>query len=238
MQRFASAPAEKKKLGDIAYEADKPEAQYAAAQARALPLSFEYQLPRALDIESRDKETLLPLFSKTLKGEFFYYTVPRVSPLTFLVCKASADKELLGGQLNVHFGGRYVGKTILSEKKAGEEFHISLGADREVKTKKERLKDKRKNSVFGGQRELVYKITVESLKDKKVKIKILDSIPVSRTNKITVKNVKITPQPTEKDYQDREGVLLWEFELNPKEKKEILIEFTVTYPKDSPPYGL
>jgi uncharacterized protein (TIGR02231 family) len=93
------------------------EADFAQAERVALPLSFEYQIPRPIDIESRDKETILPIFSKKMKGEFLYYAIPKASPLTFLICKANADKELLGGMLNVYFGGRFVGKTFFSEKK-------------------------------------------------------------------------------------------------------------------------
>jgi len=111
----------------------KEKAAFATAQKRELPLSFEYKIPQLIVIESRDKETILPLFSKKLQGDFYYYAVPKQNSFTFLVCKAKADKELLSGPLNLYFSGRYIGKTFLREKKAGEEFHLNLGADREVK---------------------------------------------------------------------------------------------------------
>ena len=219
-------------------------ANFVYAIKKELPLSFEYQLPQTLTIESKDKDTLLPLFSKTLKGEFFYYVVPKVSPLTFLVCKTFSDKELLSGPLNVYFGGRFIGKTYLTEKKPNEEFYLNLGADREIKVKREKVKDKIKETFFGKIerktviRELAFKITVENLKEKPVKLKLLDSIPISRTDRIEVKNIKLTPEPKEKNYQDKEGVNLWEFDIQSKEKVEINIEFIVTYPKDIPIYGL
>ncbi len=241
----AASPSEKEESLKVAAEKrPEAEAQFAEAQAKELPLSFEYRLPNALYIESRKKETLFPLFSKTLRGEFFYYAIPGINPLTFLVCKTGADKELLSGPLNVHFGGRFIGKTFLREKRAGEEFHFNLGVEREIKTKKEKTRDKRKETILGKierktiVRELAYKITAENLKDKSIMIKVLDSIPVSRTDRIVVKNVKIDPEPNQKNYQDKEGVLLWEFNLKPREKKEILIEFTVTYPKDMPVMGI
>lgn len=220
------------------------EAPFAGTEKKELPLSFEYQIPQALDIESKDKETILSLFTKQLQGEFFYYAVPKVTTLTFLVCKASPDKELLSGPLNVYFGGRFIGKTFLREKKAGEEFHLNLGADREVKTERVKIRDRVKETFFGTFerdkiiREMAFKITLENLKDKPVKIKVLDSIPVSRIDKVQVKDIKITPEPMEKDYQDREGVLLWEFELKPKGKQEVSIEFAIIYPKDFPILGL
>ena len=233
--------------GDAGEKVDnktEQEAGFAQAQKKELPLSFEYELPQALSIESKDKETILPLFSREIEGEFFHYVVPQVNPLTFLVCKASSDKELLSGYLNVYFGGRFVGKTYLGEKKPGEDFNINLGADRGVKVKREKIKDKVQETFFGKierktiVREMSFKMTIENLKEEPVKIKVLDSIPVSKTDKIVVKDVKITPGPNEKDYEDEEGVMLWEFDIKPKEKKEIEIEFVVTYPKDLPVFGM
>ncbi|MFH2011986.1 MAG: mucoidy inhibitor MuiA family protein [Pseudomonadota bacterium] len=229
---------------EMGFAGDKEEADFAYAQKKELPLSFEYQMPQALDIQSKDKETLLPIFSKSLKGEFSYFAVPRVSPLTFLVCRAKADNEILAGPLNVYFGDRYIGKTFLSEKRAGDEFKMSLGADREVKVKKEKIKDKIKETFFGKierktvVREMAFKITLENLKKSPVKINILDSIPVSRTDRIEVKDLEITPEPVEKDYQDKQGVCRWEFDLQPGSTQEINIEFVVTYPKDEPILGL
>lgn len=216
------------------------EAGFVQAQKEELPLSFEYKMPQNLSIESRDKETMLPLFTKTLKGDFFYYVVPRMNALSFLACNVSADKELLSGPLNVYFGSRFIGKTFLSEKKAGETFSLNLGADRDVKVKREKIKDKIKETFFGKierstvVRHMAFKISVENMKDRLIKIKVLDSIPVSRTDKIEVKDVKITPEPSQRDYQDKEGVMLWEFELQPGDERDIDLSFVVTYPKNVP----
>jgi len=230
-------------LQDRAPLAEK-EADFAYAEKKELPLSFEYDLSQILSIESKDKDTILPLLTKDIKGDFFYYAAPKLSPLTFLVCSAASDKELLSGPLNVYFVGRFVGKTHIAEKKPGEEFKFSLGADRSIKVKREKIKDNIKETFFKKierrtiVREMQFKITVENLKQKSAKIKVLDNVPVSKTDKIEVKGLKIAPEPTKKDYQDREGVMLWEFELAPKAKKVIDIEFVITYPKDTPVSGL
>lgn len=246
LHRKAAAPmAEDMVEATVALGAvDKEEAEFVSAQRKELPLSFEYQMPRKLTIESKDKGTMLPLFTKTLKGKFLHYAVPKRNPLSFLVCKATADKELLGGPMNVHFGTRFVGKTFLKEKKAGETFDLNLGADREVKIKRKKIKDKVKETFFGKferntvVRTMVFKITAENLKDKPLTINIIDNVPVSRTDKIKVEDVKIKPEPTERNYQDKEGVHRWSFRLKPKEVKEIDISFVVSYPRDEPVLGL
>lgn len=60
-----------------ALDIPEQEAAFTMAQKKELPLSFEYKIPRMLNIESRDKETILPLFTKKLQGSFFYYAVPK-----------------------------------------------------------------------------------------------------------------------------------------------------------------
>jgi uncharacterized protein (TIGR02231 family) len=164
--------------------------------------------------------------------------------MSFLVCKATADKELLGGPMNVHFGTHFVGKTFLKEKKPGETFDLNLGADREVKIKRETITDKIKETFFGKferntvVRRIAFRITAENLKDKPVTVHILDSVPVSRTDKIQVEDLQIEPEPAEKNYQSREGVHRWSLDLQPEEVKQIDVSFVVSYPKEEPVLGL
>jgi len=220
-----------------------PEAAFAEAARTELPLSFEYRFPRAVDIPSREKETLLPLFTRNVDGAFFDLAVPRLSPLTFLVCRAKGDGEILAGPLNVYFGGRYVGKTYLGEKKPGEAFDFNLGADREVKVTRTKAIDKVRETYFGRVergtvvREMGYVIGVENLKKKEVTLRVLDAVPVSRTDRIEVKDVKLLPEPDERNYRDKEGVHLWTLDLKPGETREISIAFVVTYPRETPPPG-
>ncbi|RKY39593.1 MAG: hypothetical protein DRP75_01760 [Candidatus Omnitrophota bacterium] len=160
------------------------------------------------------------------------------------MCQVSPDEELLPGPLNVYFGGRFVGRTYLPEKRAGEEFYLNLGVDRGVRVKWEKIKDKRTETFFGKIkrktviRDLAFKINIENLKEKPIVVKVIDTIPVSRTDRIEVKNVKIVPLPKEKNYQGKEGVNLWELQIKPKRKAEINIEFTITYPENEPISGL
>ncbi len=243
--KAAPAPAaEAMRDADRDEETEKTEAAFVSAERTESLLAFEYKLPQPLSIESRDKETVLPLYTKSLKGTFAHYAVPRMNKATFLVMKASADGELLPGPLNVYFDGRFVGKTMLGDRRAGEEMNLNLGADREVRVQREVIRDKLEETLFGAierstvVRNMAYRIVMENLKKKEVHLQVMDSVPVSRSDKVSVKDMKITPQPKEKNYQGRDGVLMWEEVLKPGEKKEIMVEFVVTYPKDMPVVGL
>ena len=218
-------------------------AEYASASAKELPLSFEYKMPFPVDIDSRDQFSILPLLTKKLSAETFHYSVPGQTNLTFLVADAKSDKELLAGKLNVYFDGRFIGDTYLSEKNPGEPFSLNLGADRSIKVHRKKMKDKIKETYFGTiqrgtvVRSFSYRITAENIKDKPVTLKIIDRVPVSRTDKIEVKDIRLTPVPAESNYEDKEGVHLWVLQLSPGEIQKIDLDFTVAYPKEFNPLG-
>ena len=136
-----------------------------------------------------------------------------------------------------------MGKTYLGEKKPGEAFDFNLGADREVKVTRTKTVDKVRETYFGRVergtvvREMGYVIRVENLKKKEVTLRVLDAVPMSRTDRIEVKDVKLLPEPDERNYREKEGVHLWTLDLKPGETREISIAFVVTYPRETPPPG-
>lgn len=228
----------------VAGAAAPRKAKVMTATAKKSLVSVEYDLPQKVSIESRSKETILPVFVKEIEGKVYDFSVPKENKDVFLVCAAQPDKEMLSGNLNVYMDGRYIGKTFIEEKKPGQVFYVNLGVDRGVYVKREKSKDKKLETFFGKidrnkvVKELSYKITVENYKDIKSKIHLLDVVPVSKTDKIEVKDLKFSIEPTNKDYNGTQGLNRWIFDLKAREKKEILIEFTVIYPKDANIVGL
>lgn len=226
-------------------EESLPQAQYTETTRRELPLAFEYDITDKTSIDSKKTETQLPLWAKEVTGSFYYYVAPKLNQQAFLVADIATDEELLPAPINVYFGDSYIGKTILQSKKAGESFTLNLGADRNIRVKREKLVDKIKETMLFGKldsptitREYRFKITVENTKKEAATIHIVDTLPVSNTDKIIVKDIVISDEPTTRNYKDREGVCLWTVNLSPNETKEITYSFTITYPKDSPVIGL
>ncbi len=231
-------------LEDLAGGADMPESEFQQAEQQELPLAFEYHLKQAVNLASGGEDTLLPLFTRVLSGDFFVYNVPKIDPLGYLVCQITADSALLPGRLNVHFGGRFVGGTQLSEKRAGEELLVNLGVETGLKVRREKTVDKVAETFFGKverankARELEFVNTFENLKDLPMAVRVLDAIPVSRTDRIQVKGLELSPKPSVTDYQQREGVMQWELKVEPRSTQQIVVRFFVKHPKDIEPQGL
>jgi uncharacterized protein (TIGR02231 family) len=221
-----------------------PEAALAGAEQKELPHAFEYELPQRTSIGSTGDETMVPLHTKELNAEFLGYAVPRIDSRVFLVCRTAPDRELLAGTLNVYFGGRFVGGSTLEEKRAGEDLLLNLGVERGVSLRREKVQDKVRETFFRMvdrhfvPRGITYRIVIENLKDQPVRVWLLDAVPVSRTDRIQVKKIELSPEPTKKDHQKREGVLFWDLQVPPKGTREVNLDFVVAYPKNRRPLGL
>lgn len=137
-----------------------------------------------------------------------------------------------------------MGGTVFTEKKAGEDLLVNLGAERGVKMQRETITDKMAETFFGKveramvARELQYRIRLENLKAVPVKIELYDGVPVSTTDRIQIKGVELTPSPTQKDFEKREGVMKWELQLKPNTVQDIHVKFFVKHPRNQKPRGL
>ncbi len=221
---------------------DEP-AEFVIAEQKETPLSFEYRLPRNVDVGGDGDETLLPLLSKPIEGEFFHHIVPRFDPHAYLVCSIPSDRELLPGQLNIHFAGRFIASTRLSTGLAGEDMLLNLGVDRSVLVKRESVIDRLTETFFSVvershvARELEYRIQVENLGEDKIHAKVYDSVPVSETDRFQVKGLELTPEPDQRDWNERLGVMCWELDTPAGQSDSIRMHFFVKYPRKERPEG-
>jgi uncharacterized protein (TIGR02231 family) len=232
-------------------EADMAAAPPRAAKARPAPmaqaqrkrstLAVVYMPPKPVTVPSRTQETLIPLQTKALSGDFYHYAIPKMDPRTFLVCQLETDTELLPGSMGVYFDGRFQGRTQLAEQPPGGEFRLNLGIDRDVKIQRRKMIDKVKETYFGKidrnsvVRQLRYQIDITNSKTEPITLHLRDHLPISRTDRIKIKDITLTPEPVTKADQDLEGVTLWKFTLKPGETKKTILEFVVIYPKEITP---
>ena len=61
-------------------------------------------------------------------------------------------------------------------------------------------------------------------------VTILDQVPVSEEEKIVVDLLPMTTEPTERNYDEKQGLLAWTYELKPQEEKEIKLSYELKWP--------
>jgi hypothetical protein len=71
-------------------------------------------------------------------------------------------------------------------------------------------------------------VTVENLANKATSLSLADRIPVSENKNIKVSRVRIAPAIR----PNSQGLLHWELDLKPREKRQFRISYQVEYPSE------
>jgi uncharacterized protein (TIGR02231 family) len=235
--------------GSAAYAPPAVPVAQAEMAAGSSDFATNLAIKKPVDLESGADPKRVTVLQKEISGELSRITVPRLSPNVFV--RGSFENTLgvpiLAGAAEVYIetpapGGtgavsNFVGKEAVSSVVAGEEFELHLGADQDMKIEHERVK--REHLTKQGSKttkfRYSYKITVESFKKDSVEVTVQDRIPVSHLKEVKIEDVDLEPKP---DEEQENGILTWEFAIAPSGKREINIEYTISFPGDWPERSL
>jgi uncharacterized protein (TIGR02231 family) len=229
---------------EMAVPAAAPQVAYATSQEKGI--AVVYTIPHKVSIKPDGTDNKLPVSTQLLKANFEYSAYPRVAATAFLGSRVvnAKDLQLLSARVNIFLEGDFVGTSGIPDIGPGEEFDLYLGADENVKIKRELLEKKVDETIIANiaspNRKTVfkYKLTVENYKSRKIKVKLFEATPVPQDDRIKARVDKVSLEPKVKDWKDRKGVWLWELELDPRQKQEITYSFTVEHPRDMQVEGL
>ena len=201
-------------------------------------LNTEFDISVPYSVNSSNKPTLVDIRNHELKADYQYSVAPKLDLDAFLMAKITGWEEfsLLPGEANVFFEGTFVAKSFLDPNNIKDTLSISLGRDKRIVVKREKLKDFTSRRAIGSnQRDsYAYEISVRNTKNDAVKIVVEDHIPVSQNNQIEVTST----DTGNAKYAKETGKLSWELSLQPNETKKVAYKFEVKYPKDQVLSGL
>lgn len=195
-------------------------------------LNTEFDIALPYTVTSSNKPALVDIRNHELKADYAYSVAPKLDGDAFLMARATGWEEfsLLPGEANVFFEGTFVGKSFIDPNTIKDTLAVSLGRDKRIVVKREKLKDFSSRKAIGAnQREsLAFEISVRNTKNEPVKITVEDQVPVSQNNQIEVTVLDVGGAKYHKDT----GKLLWEMSLQPNETRKVVYKFEVKYPKD------
>lgn len=142
----------------------------------------------------------------------------------------SSPHTLLPGAASVFHGSDFVGSTRLPAWAPGEEVELALGLDDRIRVKRELVRRADTKAALGStrRREVEYRITVANHTPRPARVSVLDQLPVSRDENITVRQTRLDPAPTERGDL---GELRWRLELPPGGSQEIVLGIRVELAK-------
>lgn len=208
--------------------------------------SVTFHIPQKISISSGSSQEKILISKEKLSGRFNYKTYPRESPYVYFNVYIDNILEipLLSGEVNLFLDGSFTGKTSLGYISPGEKFDISLGIAENVKVQRMLIKKFRDETLIAAipsskiSTKYEYKILIENFQNTETLCNIFENIPVPEDDRIQVKIDQVSIEPNLKDWDDKKGVWMWEMLLQPMEKIEINIIYSVIHPRDLQIIGL
>lgn len=201
-------------------------------------LNTEFEIGLPYTVLSATKPTLVDVRNYEMKADYEYSTAPKLDQDAFLLAKAIGWEEfnLLPGEANVFFEGTFVGKSYIDPNNIKDTISVSLGRDKRIVVKREKLKDFTTRKAIGtNQRDsYAWEVSVRNTKNEAVRITVEDQVPVSQHSQIEV-TVLDTGGAR---YNKETGKLIWNMTLQPNETKKVVFKYEVKYPKDKQVSGL
>ena len=165
-------------------------------------------------------------------ADYKYVTLPKLSPLAYLTANITdwAKLSLQSGEATLYFENSFVGKTNLNVNQLTDTLTISLGTDNSILVKREKRKDFTSKKVIGANKTETYSflLTIRNNKSTPVNITLNDQIPVSSNSGITVETIELSGGR----HNAQTGEIKWDLKINQQETKQIILTYSVKYPKD------
>ena len=222
-----------------AAKADAPPAPVAQQQAQLEVAGFSAQfiMPGRVSINSDGSTRSVRLASREIEPTLGVKTAPGIDPRAYLEVRFTNEEEapLLPGEVALTRDGVFVGQGRIGQVASGDTVDMGFGVDDKVKVTRVpiRRREVEGNWIQGSRSDLrEFKTTVKSLHDRPIRITVMDQTPFSENAAITIEAIPNMTAPTEKNLQDKRGVLAWSYDYKPGEEKEIRHGFRMRWPNE------
>lgn len=195
------------------------------------PLTQNYELIEKFTILSDGKEVSAELKEIQIPAEYEYITIPKIEPEAFLNARIIDWEQygLLNGELNLFFEGTFLGKSNLNLTN-NDTLNISLGRDKNIIIKREKLKQYSKSQLIGNKKtdSFNYEISARNLKKQPINLIIEDQIPLSNNKEVEV----FDKETTQAEINLQSGKVTWKLNIEPSTEKKVNLKYSVKYPKN------
>lgn len=200
--------------------------------------SATYVVPGRVSVPADGTAKTVRLDEHDLDLALHAQVAPALSPVAHLVGLLTWQGEapLLPGQVSLYRDGAFVGRHGLDMLRPGEERELSLGADERIAVERRLTGGERGSSGLIRTDETesrLYRTEITNHHDRPMEIAVLDRMPVTRHEDIEIELMSETTDPTERDIDERKGVLAWRYDYAPGETRVIEFGYRVRFPEEA-----
>lgn len=205
-------------------------AGYVNLEVAELASEFEILIPYT--ILSDSKAYTVDVGSYELPAKFESYCAPKIDRDAFLVARITEWNQLnlVTGNVSVYFNGTFIGQSIINTATVADTMSISLGRDQKIMVKRTQRMEDSKSQVVGNsiKETFMYEMLIRNNRESSVTITIQDQVPVSQNSDISVDVINISGGLLD----PLSGIVTWKITLAPGETKQLLLSYSIKYPKN------
>ncbi|MFN0191500.1 MAG: mucoidy inhibitor MuiA family protein [Aestuariivirga sp.] len=231
----AAAPAESEELM-AAQKSLRRDVAQSQAQVQVAGFHAIYEVPGKVSIDNTGTAKKVRIGTDEISTSLSAYAVPKLDPNAYLTATFSLGGEtpMLPGPVMLYRDGVFMGQGALPLLSPGEETKLGFGADDLIKVKRVEVKSTRGEEgllTTSNIDERFYDITVKNLHDFALPVTVLDQIPFTSAQDVTITIPAGMTAPTRKDVDKKRGVLGWDVDLAAKGETVIKHGFKVAWPE-------
>lgn len=225
MYEMAEAPAE-------ADAAIYPVAEGPRVQKQEGETTVTFDVETPYTIAADGKMQTVEIQRLTAPADYKYLTLPKKSQLAYLTANIMdwAGLSLQSGEATLYFENSFVGQSYLNVNQLTDTLTVSLGNDNSILVKREKRKEFTSTRVLGSNKTETHSflITIRNNKSTPVRITVKDQLPVSSNSSIEVQTAELSGGK----HDTQTGYVSWDLELKPSESKQLILSYSVKYPRD------
>ena len=193
-------------------------------------ITFDIAIPYS--VPSDGKIQTVEIQRLTAPAEYKYVTLPKLAQYAYLTANITdwAKLSLQSGEATLYFENSYVGKSNLDVNQLTDTLILSLGNDNSILVKREKRRDFTSKKVIGANKteSFSFLLTIRNNKATGIRITLQDQIPVSSNSGITVEAIELSGGR----HNEQTGEIKWDLDIKPQETKQVVLTYSVKYPKD------
>lgn len=192
-------------------------------------VNVTYEIEEPYSIPSDGKYHVVIANQIEIPAIYEHFVVPSKSKHAYLTAIIPNWEEynFIDGPLSLFVEGKFTGNSKLNAQNVTDSLEISLGLDKTVIVKREKVKDYREKKVVGTKKveTHAYRINIRNTKKAAIHLTVSDQIPLSGEEGIEVKLEK----KDKADYDEEKGFLTWEYDLPPGSTQSHDFKYTIKY---------
>ncbi len=212
--------------------APEPEAMAVNTLKQTGQTTVTFEVAEPYSVEPDGKILTIEIQKTISQAEYKYVLIPKLSPHAYLTANITgwAKESFQSGEATLYFENSFIGKSYLNAGQLSDTLPVSLGTDNSIIVRREKRKDFTGTRTIGANKTvtLSFLITIRNNKSQAVNMTLEDQIPLSSNSGITIELLDSSGGRLNKET----GVIKWDFLLNPGESRELILTYSVKYPKD------